>query len=343
MFEEVLKNFDLIKIIPGVIAAILGTGIFIGVQKQNKQTQKSGNNSQNYQSNGDLYIDQANKNITIINQYGITKENAKEELMQIFKDNMPKLREMAKEIVNNRVAELNDALINKIAEQEQKIAEKIFSNLSEPDMQMSILEAQKSYAKSGNKDKLDILIDLLIKKGTEKQETTTQKILNIAISTVDKINITQIKILAFMCIFLCIKRGYSETFEDYLMNLQNQINIFNDIKSINKHDLIFLEQIGCIRMMETVQQHDIYTLLYQNDNIENRFNMSLDNFTNLIKNRIARIIELNKLWISNNNLNLVYSARTGIANFDLTLTGRVIAATLPEIKNILGKLEISFD
>ena len=97
MFEEILKNIDLTKIILAIIA-LFGTGIFIGVQKNNKQIQKAGNNSQNYQSNGDLYIDQANKNITIINQYGITKENAKKELMQIFKDNMPKLREMAKEI-----------------------------------------------------------------------------------------------------------------------------------------------------------------------------------------------------------------------------------------------------
>lgn len=55
MVEEILKNIDLTKIILAIIA-LFGTGIFIGVQKHNKQTQKSGSNSKNYQSNGDMYI-----------------------------------------------------------------------------------------------------------------------------------------------------------------------------------------------------------------------------------------------------------------------------------------------
>lgn len=51
MFEEIVKNLDLNKIILAIIA-LFGTGMFIGVQKHNKQTQKTGNNSTNIQANG---------------------------------------------------------------------------------------------------------------------------------------------------------------------------------------------------------------------------------------------------------------------------------------------------
>lgn len=55
MFEEIIKNLDLNKIVLAIIT-LLGTGIFIGVQKHNKQTQKSGNNSINIQANGNITI-----------------------------------------------------------------------------------------------------------------------------------------------------------------------------------------------------------------------------------------------------------------------------------------------
>ena len=51
------------------------------------QNQQSGDNSFNCQAGG---------NITIINN-GITQENVKQIFMEMFKANMPKLREIAKE------------------------------------------------------------------------------------------------------------------------------------------------------------------------------------------------------------------------------------------------------
>ena len=49
-------NIDWTTIILGFIGFLGATGIFIGIQNHNKQIQKSGNNSKNYQSNGDIYI-----------------------------------------------------------------------------------------------------------------------------------------------------------------------------------------------------------------------------------------------------------------------------------------------
>jgi len=55
--QEILKNPNFINTIIGIIVALLGVGgIFIGVQKHNKQTQKSGDNSTNIQANGNITI-----------------------------------------------------------------------------------------------------------------------------------------------------------------------------------------------------------------------------------------------------------------------------------------------
>lgn len=56
MFKEIIENLDLTKIIIAIITLLGTTGIFIGVQKHNKQTQKSGGNSTNIQANGNITI-----------------------------------------------------------------------------------------------------------------------------------------------------------------------------------------------------------------------------------------------------------------------------------------------
>lgn len=59
MFFEILKNINWAKIITEsipVLLGLLGLGIFIGVKNNNKQVQKSGNNSKNFQATGDINI-----------------------------------------------------------------------------------------------------------------------------------------------------------------------------------------------------------------------------------------------------------------------------------------------
>lgn len=56
MFKEIIENLDLTKIILAIITLFGTTGIFIGVKKHNKQTQKSGDNAINIQANGNITI-----------------------------------------------------------------------------------------------------------------------------------------------------------------------------------------------------------------------------------------------------------------------------------------------
>lgn len=124
------------------------------------QKQQSGDNSVNYQAHG---------NITIV--YGITKENAKEELLQIFKENMPVIKKMAFETISKSAEELINFFIEEIIKFENELQKQIFQRMSEPDMQIAIFEAQKNYAKYPDEDKLKLFTKLLIAKGKEERKS----------------------------------------------------------------------------------------------------------------------------------------------------------------------------
>lgn len=272
MFEEILKNIDLTKIILAIIA-LFGTGIFIGVQKHNKQTQKSGDNSTNYQSNGDIDINTNNgdtqkqqsgdnstnmqlNNVTIVNNYKIIGNNEKEELMATFKKSMPSLKESAQYELNKSAKDVSDGFIDKTTEQEEKIIKKIFGRLSEPNMQIAIFEAQKGYAKYGNKEKLDRLIELLIEKGKQTPGSLKDILLDDAIEKLSKMTSNQLNILSYLLAITI--NDPSNTLEDFHQNYVNALLQFYssiDNKRLD-NDIQYLMQLGCIRQISFAQNEN---------------------------------------------------------------------------------------
>lgn len=57
MILEILQKIDWTKVIMTILSALFGLSVFIGVKKNYKQVQKSGNNSNNIQVAGDMNID----------------------------------------------------------------------------------------------------------------------------------------------------------------------------------------------------------------------------------------------------------------------------------------------
>ena len=57
MILEILQKIDWTKAIMTILSALFGLSVFIGVKKNYKQVQKSGNNSNNIQVAGDMNID----------------------------------------------------------------------------------------------------------------------------------------------------------------------------------------------------------------------------------------------------------------------------------------------
>lgn len=201
------------------------------------QKLQSGDNSNNYQAQG---------NITVINQYGITRENIQEELSSFFQENMPIFRNVAQNIANERAEELNNAFITQIAELENDIVDKIYKRLSEPDMQMAIFESQKNYAKYGDKEKLEQFVKLLIDKGIENCNSLKNILLDEAITTVTKITKIQMDFLSYLVYkhwFYADAKSIKELYEKHIKKF---IPYAYTLEKITNFDIGFIKQLNCI-------------------------------------------------------------------------------------------------
>lgn len=199
------------------------------------QKQQSGDNSTNLQA----------KSI-VINQYSITTDNAKTELLQLFIENMPILRKMALDVANKRVEELNNSFINKIANLEKDIADKIYQRLSQPDMQITIFETQKNYAKYGDKEKLELFVKLLISKGLEKASSLKNLLLDDAISTINKMNQAQIDFLSYLVRKHAIVFDVQNTLDIYDKYLAKILIHSYTLSVLTHSDIDYLAHLGCI-------------------------------------------------------------------------------------------------
>lgn len=200
------------------------------------QKQQSGDNSVNYQAHG---------NISIV--YGITKENAKEELLQIFKENMPVIKKMAFETINKSAEELIDFLLEEIIKFEEDLQKQIFQRMSEPDMQIAIFEAQKNYARYPDDDKLKLFTKLLIAKGKEERKSLRNILLDDAITTITKMNQLQIDFLSYQVLKTAIPTevySVQDLYEKYI----KKCFIFDNIFGVLTYSSIdYLDQLACIK------------------------------------------------------------------------------------------------
>lgn len=201
------------------------------------QKLQSGDNSNNYQAQG---------NITVVNQYGITRENIQEELSSFFQENMPIFRNVAQNVANERAEELNNAFITQIAELENDIVDKIYKRLSEPDMQMAIFESQKNYAKYGDKEKLEQFVKLLISKGLEESTSLKNLLLDDAITTINKMNQAQIDLLSYLVRKHTIILDIKSTLDIYNKYLAKMLLHIYTLDVLTHSDVDYLAHLGCI-------------------------------------------------------------------------------------------------
>ena len=118
-----------------------------------KQNQKAGDNSVNVQIN--------NHGLSLSETQQLVKQEVEYQVNTIMRDNFIKLQNDALACANTRANELTQMFFDKLLQLPQEIVPQVLERLKDPDMQMSIWEAQKGYIKSGNKDKLQRISLLL--------------------------------------------------------------------------------------------------------------------------------------------------------------------------------------
>ncbi len=144
---------------------------------------------------------QAGRDVTVI---GLTYSEVRNVALDVFKANFYELAGEAKEIAKSRAEEITEAFLSKL-QQENPDG---FKKSDDPDFQYALFTIQKEYARNGDKELGDLLVDLLVDRSKQEQRDILQIVLNESLLTAPKLTESQLAILAMIFLF-----RYTQSFE----------------------------------------------------------------------------------------------------------------------------------
>jgi len=147
-----------------------------------KQIQKSGDDSINIQA----------KSIRI--QAGLTYSDVKEIALDVFKRNFAQLSEVAADTAKQRAEEITGKFLLELENHNREA----LNQAQDPDFQYSLFTVQKEYAKSGDKDLGDLLVDILVERTKVDQRGLLQIVLNESLAVAPKLTTSQLCALSII-------------------------------------------------------------------------------------------------------------------------------------------------
>lgn len=201
---------------------------------------------------------QAGGNITL--NVGVTSIEARAIALDVAKATFYELVGQAKEIAAIRVEEITDQVIKKL---EKDFPEGIQKAI-DPDFQYALFTVQKEYARNGDKDLGDLLVDLLVDRSKQDQRDILQIVLNESLSTAPKLTDNHLAALAVIFQFKytqCYDIGNHQQFGEYL---DKRVLPFVSKLSRNQAGYQHLEFSGCGSIgISGTSLEDILGTLYQ--------------------------------------------------------------------------------
>lgn len=195
------------------------------------QTSKSGDNSKT------LQVETLNNYI----QQGLTYVEIKEIFLDLFKSNFLTLSQEAVQTATKRAEEITNSFIEKL----QKENPDSLESVKNPGFQSALYEAQKSYAKTGDKDMADVLVDILVDRIEHQERDLKQIVLDESISVISKLTSPQLNTLTLIFLLkYSINHGINnfETLKNYL---DTNIKPFTENLSKEHSHYQHLEFAGC--------------------------------------------------------------------------------------------------
>ena len=123
---------------------------------------------------------------------GVSCAEARQIALDVFHANFYNLSNIAKDIARGRAEEITEAFLSKL----QKEHPAGLEQANDPDFQYALFNVQKEYARNGDKDLGDLLVDLLVERSKHKQRDILQIVLNESLITAPKLAEDQLAALA---------------------------------------------------------------------------------------------------------------------------------------------------
>lgn len=195
----------------------------------------------------------------VINQ-GISYQDAKNIAIDVFKSNYLELSEKAASTARQRAEELVDDFITQLQERSPQA----INLMEEPGMQHAIFTAQKEYAKTGDKDLSDMLVDILVDRATQQERNLKQIVLDESLATVPKLTSNQLDTLTIIFLIKYSRNRGIVSVASLKNYLENQIQPF--LAGLSKEHSLYqhLEFAGCGSIsMGSNQIENIYLQTYK--------------------------------------------------------------------------------
>lgn len=174
---------------------------------------------------------------------GMSPDQAAKQTVDLFMDNFPKLQALAREIVEQRVAEFCDEIRKEI--ENKQVTD--LTPFSEPDLQYVLYEAQKNYVRFGGKDKLRVLTTLIVNR-VKNNSSYLERVLDNAIIIAGELSSAQLDFLSILFVLTRVKITNIKTIEDLeeLFNYIPTVFCLDQIK--HKREISFLSFKGCVNI-----------------------------------------------------------------------------------------------
>jgi hypothetical protein len=196
-----------------------------------KQSQKGGNDSINVQA----------EQITI-HHHGLTVADVREIALDVFRSNFYTLSDMAADVARQRAKEITEKFLTKLAEENSAGLEQA----QDPDFQYALYIVQKEYARKGDKELGDLLVDLLVDRTKEKSRSLRQIVLSESLAVVPKLTVDQLAALSVI-FMIRYNKNYAVTV-DNLDRFARFLDLFQPFASqLSKKDSCYqhLQYCGC--------------------------------------------------------------------------------------------------
>lgn len=180
--------------------------------------------------------------VTQNNYYGLTPQQACEMAIGLFYDNFPKLQEKANELVEKRVTELMDEIAIELCK--RNIAD--MSPLADPDVQYTVYEAQKNYARFATNESLSALSSLVAERIKQNDSGICLKVaIDKAISIVGMLSPAQMDYLSLLFIATKVKFSDIKTIADFQTRFEYLAGVFSNARNSN---WAHLNMLGCLQL-----------------------------------------------------------------------------------------------
>lgn len=214
------------------------------------QQQQAGDHSTNIQG----------QSVTVV-QNGVSYLEVREIALDIFKSNFYKLSEQAALTAQKRAEEVTDNFLQKLRDEKPQALEA----MATPDMQFNLFTVQKEYARTGDLELSELLVDILLRRATESHRTLLQIVLNESLSVASKLTLQQIDILSVIFLVRYSKTTNATNLFNLFEYLDNTLLKFANEESLTKEISCYqhLEFTGCASIgLDVVEIEDIYRKEY---------------------------------------------------------------------------------